>query len=266
MSSRAEDYGFHADENPRAIAKKGGDAAGEDNLNSLPAISSAVDLGLEHLELDVIDTADYHGLIMHDARSKKAAAKHGVEPTKVIQSMTLQEVKDYLGPRAKHLITAEEVMALFPRVKIYWDLKRRGAAVAIAKAVKAQGAHDRVSIGSYDYKNTKLAAGLLGGQERIATRPGTFETHLLRSSSHLFRRFVRKSKITSIHLADYLIPSWMFEAAEEEGVHLGTWAGPDESKDNREYIERSFSLGVSEVMSIRTKDLADVHKSHHRQS
>ncbi|HLG90741.1 MAG TPA: glycerophosphodiester phosphodiesterase family protein [Candidatus Saccharimonadales bacterium] len=249
---RAEDYPFYDISGPIAIAKK---------ANTLAAIQSAQDVGITYVELDVVDTLDGEGLIYHDAKNKRDAKRLGLELTRIIQNKTLDDTRSYLRAGDEELTTIEEVLKTFLGTRVFIDIKTAGAAIAVAKAVLDQRAQERVSLGSYNYRYTKIAASLLGGQERTATSPGTFESYLLRTSSQIFKRFVQKSPITSIHLADYQTPCWMVELTEEMGVNLNTWAGPDEEQDNREYIERNLDAGVGGIMSIRTKDLVEAFDS-----
>src|SRR3990167_10809990 len=152
MKRRAEDYPFYDIPGPIAVAHRGGHDAGAKEENSLAAIESAKNAGITYVEVDVIDTADGHGLLYHDARNRRDAKRWGLELTSVIQSQTLDEIRSYLRAGNEEIPTLEEVLATFPDLRFFIDIKTKGAINPVVRDVETQQAYDRVSLGSFNYR------------------------------------------------------------------------------------------------------------------
>ena len=211
---------------------------------------------MTYVELDVIDTGDGHGLVYHDARNRRDATNWGLELTSVIQSQTLDEIRSYLRAGNEEIPTLEEVLATFPDLRFFIDIKTKGAINPVVRDVETQQAYDRVSLGSFNYRITKTAAELLGGQERIATNPSKWVTYLLNSTGVVTPRFLRNSKATSLQPVDSTISDRMIERAHELGWHVIVWPGDVSSgNDNRQYFERNLARGVHGIISNYPSEL-----------
>lgn len=266
MRRPAEDYPFYDIPGPIAIAHRGGNAAGIEKQNTLAAIQSASDAGITYVEIDVVDTADMEGLIYHDAKNKRDAKKLGLELTRVIQTRLLDDTRRYIQPGGEQIPTIDEVLSSFPSMRFFVDVKTKGAAIPVARAITSQRAQDRVSIGSYHYKYTNAVAELLGGRENVATGLGTFEFYLLRKLGWGLTRFLERSQATSLQPSDYEISDVMVTRVQELGAWVVVYAGPDKQQDNRQYIERNLDRGVKAVMSHDTKMMKEVFLSHDPQN
>ena len=266
MKRRAEDYPFYDIPGPIAVAHRGGHDAGAKEENSLAAIESAKNAGITYVEVDVIDTADGHGLLYHDARNRRDAKRWGLELTSVIQSQTLDEIRSYLKAGSEEIPTIEEVLATFPDLRIFIDIKTKEAINPVVRDVERQRAHDRVSLGSFNYKITKTAAELLGGQERIATNPSKWVTYMLNYSGVVTPRFLRDSKATSLQPVDSTVSDIMIERARDLGWHVIVWPGDiSKGNDNRQYLERNLARGVHGIISNYPSELVRTftERGHH---
>ena len=107
---------------PIAIAHRGGDAAGEDQENTLAAFISAQKLGYEYGETDVILTADGRVAAIHGSRNWLQAYFSGRMPRQALQKLTLKEIRSHTGEGIR-VTTLEEILTKLPQMKFFIDPK-----------------------------------------------------------------------------------------------------------------------------------------------
>jgi len=136
---------------PIAIAHRGGDAAGEDQENTLAAFLAAQKLGYEYGETDVILTADGQVAAIHGSRNWLQAYFSGHPPRNALQKLTLKEIRDhaYEGIR---ITTLEEILTKLPQMKFFIDPKTDRVALPLAKLIKDTRSQQRVCVGSFSYE------------------------------------------------------------------------------------------------------------------
>jgi glycerophosphoryl diester phosphodiesterase len=129
VQSRCMPAPFPATHPPQLVAHRGN--AAEFPENTLPALRSALDLGLTHIEFDVQLTADHVPVLLHDANLSRTA---GLDRNAL--AMTWRELSDvkvsetarlgdrYLDVRIPRLEQVVELLAAFPTATAFVELKR----------------------------------------------------------------------------------------------------------------------------------------------
>src|SRR6185312_1461522 len=117
---------------PIAIAHRGGDAAGDDQENTLAAFKAAQALGYKYGETDVILTADGQVAAIHGSRNWLQTQFNGHPPRRALQKLTLKEIQRHAAEGVK--ITAlEEIITSLPKMKFFIDPKTDQVVLPLAK-------------------------------------------------------------------------------------------------------------------------------------
>jgi glycerophosphoryl diester phosphodiesterase len=145
---------------PRVLAHRGWTGSGAVE-NTLGAFLAAWDLGITHMETDVRVTADGACVLWHDADLRRLAGRRGR-----VRDTTLAELRALdLGSGAR-VTTLAELLDALPAARVNVDVKGRDAAAAVARAIRAADAVDRVLVTSFSGSRRRLAVALL---PRVAT-------------------------------------------------------------------------------------------------
>lgn len=142
---------------PRVLAHRGWTGSGAVE-NTLGAFLAAWDLGVTHLETDVHVTADGACVLWHDADLRRLTGRPGR-----VRDATLAELRALdLGSGAR-VATLAELLDALPGARVNVDVKGRDAPAAVARAIHAAGAVDRVLVTSFSGRRRRLAVSLLPG-------------------------------------------------------------------------------------------------------
>ena len=155
-------------ETPLAFAHRGGAKLNPEN--SERAFRHAVDLGFTHIETDVQATADGVAVIMHD-KTLDRTTNHSGE----ISKMTWAQIRAARIHGSERILTAMELLEMFPNTYINFDVKSDQAVEPLAQAVAAANALERVLISAFSDRRVDDARKILGddlafgaGRRRVA--------------------------------------------------------------------------------------------------
>ncbi|WP_343674317.1 glycerophosphodiester phosphodiesterase family protein [Chitinophaga sp.] len=127
--------------------------------NSLPAIQSAIDKGIDIIELDVRETKDGVLVLMHDKGIEKKTDGHGN-----VSELTYAELQG-VHLKREGVVTTERIPSFrnaleMARGKIMIDIDfkadTRSAMVSTCKLVREMGMEKQVLFFVYDYKDADL--------------------------------------------------------------------------------------------------------------
>jgi glycerophosphoryl diester phosphodiesterase len=158
---------------PIAIAHRGGDAAGRDKRNTVQAFQTAWDLGYLYAETDVILAASGELATIHGSYNWMQASVQRDMTRKVLQMMTLDQIRYALRPGGAEVPTLEEVMTSFPKMKFLIDLKTDEVVEPLAKLIRHLKAFDRICIVGRDYhRNARFLEASRPAKTRIGLTVG----------------------------------------------------------------------------------------------
>lgn len=235
---------------PIPFAHRGG--AGDWPENTMPAFEGAVALGYRYLETDVHVTADGVLLAFHDDVLDRVTDRVGL-----IRELPWAEVSRARVDGREPIPRFDELLAAWPDVRINIDPKHDSAVDALAEAIEAADAVDRVCIGSFSDRRIARLRARLG--PRLCTSLGPKGVARLRAASYGLPagRFpaacvqvpVRQGRVT-------LVDERFVRTAHHHGlaVHIWTIDEPAEMTD-------LLDLGVDGIMTDRPAVLRDVLES-----
>lgn len=232
---------------PIPFAHRGG--AGDWPENTMPAFEGAVALGYRYLETDVHVTSDGVLLAFHDDVLDRVTDRVGL-----IRELPWAEVSRARVDGREPIPRFDELLAAWPDVQINIDPKHDSAVDALAAAIEAADAVDRVCIGSFSDRRIARLRARLG--PRLCTSLGPKGVARLRAASYGLPagRFpaacvqvpVRQGRVT-------LVDERFVRTAHHHGlaVHIWTIDDPAEMTD-------LLDLGVDGIMTDRPAVLRDV--------
>lgn len=147
---------------PLAIAHRGGDAAGKDKENTLEAFQAAQKLGYRYIETDVIRAASGELVLIHGARNWLQAGLSRGLSRRVLQMMTLEQMRQIIRPGGGQVPTLEEALKTFPKMNFILDIKTDEVAEPLAKLLKRLKVLNRVSITGFDYRRNLACINACG--------------------------------------------------------------------------------------------------------
>lgn len=256
---RAESYPFFDIARPIAIAHRGGNLTKEQNTPE--AFESARKAGLTHVETDTVRTADDTSVIFHGSEDLPKELRNGYPTSEQIESLTYYEAIKKLG---RALLRTEELLADYPKLRVFIDPKTGGAVVPLAKAIKNQKAEDRVNVGSFRYQRTQYIAELLGHQ--ISTSFFKYRKIQAHQPGITLRQAMDKNGFNTLQIPVDLISDADIARYKEMGIWVIAWAkmGPKDDPrkyDTPEFIEQTVSKGFDGLISDHTQELVDVFLS-----
>ncbi len=193
-----------------AVAHRGGDGAGIEKENSLPAFKSAYNLGYRWLETDVVPTKDNRLLAIHGRGFQLKPNKD--LPTRIkIHCLNHEQALKTIKVGGEPPILLDDLLDTFPDVKFFIDPKTPKAALLLANTLKKRQDLSRICVASFVLGNTKrvrralhdashtdqkIKIGGLGplyaGSLRIVA--------LLPILRPIFVAHIKRADITSLHL------------------------------------------------------------------
>jgi glycerophosphoryl diester phosphodiesterase len=241
---------------PRVIAHRGL-ATGGVLENSLAAFEAALAAGADYLETDAHATADGHAVLLHDPELRRIA-----QLDLAVASLTLAELRA-IGPVGEQICTLVDALQTFPSARFNIDVKSASAVDAVARAVRAAGALDRVLIASFRSSRRTAALARLGDIATSASAPqvlgGVLAARLgLRGLARAALRHVDAVQIPERVLGVRTTTRTMVKGLQNAGVEVHVWTVNDP-----EDMERLLRAGVDGIVSDRCDVLAEVvrHRS-----
>jgi glycerophosphoryl diester phosphodiesterase len=249
-------YHFLNQPGPHFIAHRGGNAAGKDKLNTLPAFQSAVDLGYKYIETDVVLTADGKVIVYHGARSKRQEKKTAQQKRKTIQKMTYDQINKYINPDGENVPLLEEVLGSFPKALFNIDAKTKEVVRPLAEAIRKTASLNRVCVASFSHKRTLGVANLLGGQDNVCTSlgPAGFSAYLLHSKmKSAFANKITRLGVGCLQVPYKLVTKDLIKTAHQNGILVHVW-----TVNQAAAMAKMLELGVDGIVTDETTRLMKV--------
>jgi glycerophosphoryl diester phosphodiesterase len=149
---------------PRILAHRG--LALDAPENTLASFAAALDLGADYIETDVHASKDGVAMISHDPSLRRVA---GIEAE--VSDLTAAELQQVDLGAGHRMPTLADALRAFPGARFNIDVKSPRAGVAVARAVLAAGATDRVLVTSFSSARRAAAVRLLPGVATSASMP-----------------------------------------------------------------------------------------------
>jgi glycerophosphoryl diester phosphodiesterase len=236
---------------PRIIAHRGL-ATGGALENSLAAFEAALAAGADYLETDAHATADGHAVLLHDPELRRIA-----DLDLAVAALTLAELRA-IGPVGEQICTLVDALQTFPSARFNIDVKSAPAVDAVARAVRAADAFDRVLIASFRSSRRTAALARLGDIATSASAPqvlgGVLAARLgLRPLARAALRHVDAVQIPEKVLGMRTTTRRMVKGLQRAGVEVHVW-----TVNEPEDMERLLRAGVDGIVSDRCDLLAEV--------
>ncbi|HEY4391764.1 MAG TPA: glycerophosphodiester phosphodiesterase family protein [Paenibacillus sp.] len=189
--------------------------------NTLRSFRAALELGFDHLELDVQLTSDGVPVVIHDATLDRTTNGQGL-----VRSHTLQELKQLDAGEGEQIPTLEEALLLLKdQLIVDIELKQTGDAMpglesATLEVINRLGMKEQVILSSFDHYSIERVREL---DSEIALGLISYGT-----SASLFPYLAQlRGKYLSVKHV-YVTPSFI-ERCREEDVRLMVWTPDDEA-------------------------------------
>ncbi len=241
-------------EPPIAIAHRGGDAAGENQENTLAAFKSAQELGYEYGETDVILTADGQVAAIHGSRNWLQTQFSGHPPRRALQKLTLKEIQKHAAEGVR--ITAlEEIITQLPRMKFFIDPKTDQVVLPLAKLLKTNQALGRVCVGSFSYERVIHFKKLLKHQPANTSFIIGRGLRLV-NRGKLMLKTGRLKDVEAVQLHHSLVSKEMVESVHSHGLRAVVWTANSPLS-----IKNAVNCGADGVISDRVELLKGIINS-----
>jgi len=229
---------------PMAIAHRGGDAAGDDQENTLAAFRSAAKLGYAYGETDVILTADGQVAAIHGSRNWIQTQFNGHPPRRALQKLTLKEIRQHTAEGVR-ITVLEEIINELPQMKFFIDPKTDQVALPLAKLLKDLKVLDRVCVGSFSYER------VLHFKKLLRHQPATTSFIIGRglrmiNKGKLMLKTGRLKDVDAIQLHHSLVSKEMIESIHAHGLKALVWTANSPLS-----IKNAVNCGADGIISDR---------------
>lgn len=257
MNKPARSYAYFEDDFV-ALAHRGGylepsDAARE---NSLYAFSCAVDAGYNYVETDVHITADQHLIAFHDGVLDRVTDASGI-----VARSSFSKVRAARIAGIDQIPTLDEVLESFPETRINIDIKAPGAAVELARVLRAHRAEHRVCVTSFSWRRLqqfrKLVPDVATGMATpsvVAAVLAPFPAHSIALEGQVFQIPVSK-KVAGRKIP--VLTEKLMDIAHQHHQKVHVWTVNDPAE-----MSELIDLGVDGIVSDRIDLLREVAKEH----
>jgi glycerophosphoryl diester phosphodiesterase len=250
---------------PWLVAHRGGSLIAPEN--TLVAFDRAVALGADALEIDVRRTRDGVVVVFHDDDTARLTGQNGtIERRSLAEVQALDAAFSFttdggatfpmrgLGVR---IPTLAEVLERYPGLRLNVDAKTDDAplAEALAAAVLAAGAVERVCVGSFHDAQAERLGRLLPGAARFFPQ-GAATCHVLAAKAGGAGAGCPRYDLADLpHRMNGLtvVDAKVVRHFHEQAVPVHVWT-VDEAAEMRELL----ALGVDGIVTDRPDVLADV--------
>jgi len=229
---------------PMAIAHRGGDAAGDDQENTLAAFRSAAKLGYAYGETDVILTADGQVAAIHGSRNWIQTQFNGHPPRRALQKLTLKEIQQHTAEGVR-ITVLEEIISGLPQMKFFIDPKTDQVALPLAKLLKDLKVLDRVCVGSFSYERVLHFKKLLKHQPATTSFIIGRGLHMI-NKGKLMIKTGRLKDVDAIQLHHSLVSKEMIESIHAHGLKALVWTANSPLS-----IKNAVNCGADGIISDR---------------
>lgn len=243
---------------PHLFVHRGGNAAGTDRENTLSAFQSAVNLGYEFLETDVVVTRDNQVINYHGSANLFMKIIFGLEVRSKVQKLTYDQVKRNINPDGKNIPKFEDLLLSFKNKCFCVDVKTDEAVEPLVDIIKRNNAEDRVIITSFSKKRSLRANTLIYGQAKNACLCVYRMKGLLISLfPKLLLSRLKKQGFSYIHVPYRCITKKLVTEAKQQKVKIYAW-----TVNEGEKIKELLEAGIDGIISDEAEILLNSHKKH----
>jgi glycerophosphoryl diester phosphodiesterase len=236
---------------PIPIAHRGG--AGVYKLgrfrreNTLEVFKTAIKLGFEYLELDVISTADKKVIALHVTTDRFEALLHkpSAPNANKIQQLTYLQLKAKLG---REIPTLEQIFEEFPKTKFLIDTKTDEVIEPLAEVIAKAKAYDNVFLNSFYPHRVARLMDLLGDKVSYGLIIGRYPRLVNRKLLALLHSRYSAAGLSAIVLPYRFMNKGLVNFIHEQGLKAIVW-----TPNTLPTIERAIESGVDGIMSDNVK-------------
>jgi glycerophosphoryl diester phosphodiesterase len=232
---------------PIPFAHQGAHRTGGPGENTMSAFEAAIEMGYRYIETDVHATADGVLVAVHDDTLDRVTDRSGE-----IGRMPWSEVRRARVAGAEPVPLLEDLLGLWPDVRVNIDPKHDAAVEPLVEAIRRTGAIDRVCIGAFSDRRLARVRALLG--PRLCTSMGPRQVARLVAAS----RGIPASRFTAACVQVPtrrgrvpLVTARFLDAAHVRGLPVHVWTINDSVQ-----MGQLLELGVDGIMT----DVPDVLK------
>ena len=201
--------------------------------NTLLSLQTAIDLGVDQIEIDVHLTSDQHLVVIHDTTVDRTTDGQGA-----IADFTLAEIKQLDAGKGQRIPILQEVMDLVRgKVILQIELKGPDTAAPVIHTVEKNGMQSEVLLTSFVHERLReahqLNPNLRLGALWAAPPPDACEQTIDMGAE-------------AIHIQHLNIDSQLVQKAHAHGLKIRAW-----NPDTVEEIQRVINLGVDAIGSNR---------------
>jgi glycerophosphoryl diester phosphodiesterase len=250
--SRPPRSDFWAATGPAVIAHRGGDAAGGHKENTLEAFQAAWDMGYTYAETDVIAAASGEVVVIHGSLNWLQAGLKRDITRRILQKMTLSQIRRTLKPGGAEIPTLEEVLTSFPKMNFILDLKTDEVVRPLAKLIKRLSAYDRICVVGFDYgRNLKFAKACAPAKARTGLTIG--RGLRFRNINMLLLKTGRLSDIEAVLMHHSLVSRPMVNLVHHRGLKAVVWTA-----NSSLGIKHAIRSGADGIISDRISLLKQI--------
>lgn len=243
-----------------AIAHRGGDAAGIDKENTLPAFKAAQSLGYKYLETDVIRSSDGRVVAIHGSRNKlDSLFKKRRVPRPKLQEMSYQNILDKVNIGGEEAPLLQELLDISPQMKFFIDAKTDEVVEPLAKVLINSKALDRICVDSFSYQRLQRLLELLKPHRATAGLNIGRGLRLTNKNLDLVKAG-RAQNIEAVHLHHSHVSKPMIDLLHSQGLKVLVWTA-----NTKLSMGNAIKCGADGIISDRIALLKEVITSKESQ-
>jgi glycerophosphoryl diester phosphodiesterase len=245
MRSASLNQGFWPKDKVVAIAHRGGDAAGKDKESTLEAYQAAWKLGYRYAEADVVLAASGELVVVHGSHNWIHAGFGRGITTRVLQMMTLDQIRYLITPGGAQAPLLDEVLSSFPKMKFILDVKSPEVVEPLAKKLKMLKATQRICVSGYDYGRA-LRFSQACQPHKVTTGLTVGRGIRFRNMNQLMLKSGQLSGVEAIFMHHSLVSGPMVNLVHHRGFKAIVWTA-----NSRLAIRHAVRSGADGIISDR---------------
>ena len=252
---------------PMIMAHRGDPSSAPEN--TMKAMKSAIDVGVDLLETDIRLTKDNEFVLFHDEELSRTTGQEGT-----IGDYTLDELMDFdigynysidngttfpFRGKGLKIVMLQKALESFPDMKFNIDIKdkEKEAPELLTQLIREQERQPSVIVASFHERQLQRFRVLMS-EVATSAHPGEVSRFVFALKGHVLPLFVRKPhyqafqvpmKYESIKVVD----SRFVKAAHDRNIAVHVWTIND-----RPIIENLIDLGVNGIFTDRPKLMREI--------
>lgn len=240
---------------PHLFAHRGGNAAGRKKENTMAAFKSAVKLGCNFLETDVVVTKDKQVVTYHGSANLFMKSIFGLEIRRKIQNLNYSQVKQSIKVDDEIVPRLQEVLTVLEKQCFSIDVKTDEAVEPLVEVIRKHKAQDRVIITSFSKRRSERANRLLYGENFKGASLCVYRTKgwFMGIFPSLVLSRLKKRGFSYVQIPYRCVTEKLLKVAKEKKVKIYAWTVNDKDK-----IDELLLMRVDGLISDETKILAEI--------